>query len=124
MEITFEEAAQGPKRKSPSTKPEVRVCQGTGAEKGATTKNLSDVRRARPGDQFARNFQHRANMSALQGRGRVIENLCKLPRARGAGKRLRRSRCKIPAGVDTGSRLRSSGNGEAGLRGGPPAIFM
>lgn len=26
---------------------------------------------------------------------------------------------KIPPGVDTGTRLRSSGNGEAGLRGGP-----
>jgi molecular chaperone DnaJ len=26
---------------------------------------------------------------------------------------------KIPAGVDTGARLRSSGNGEAGVRGGP-----
>jgi molecular chaperone DnaJ len=26
---------------------------------------------------------------------------------------------RIPAGVDTGSRLRSSGNGEAGMRGGP-----
>jgi molecular chaperone DnaJ len=27
---------------------------------------------------------------------------------------------RIPAGVDTGTRLRSSGNGEAGRRGGPP----
>ena len=27
---------------------------------------------------------------------------------------------RIPAGVDAGSRLRSTGNGEAGLRGGPP----
>jgi molecular chaperone DnaJ len=27
---------------------------------------------------------------------------------------------KIPAGVDAGNRLRSGGNGEAGLRGGPP----
>ena len=38
------------------------------------------------------------------------------------GKRNRTSKIKlrIPAGVDTGSRLRSSGNGEAGFRGGPP----
>jgi molecular chaperone DnaJ len=40
----------------------------------------------------------------------------------GEGKRQRTSKItlRIPAGVDGGSRLRSSGNGEAGLRGGPP----
>src|SRR3989442_1341553 len=39
-----------------------------------------------------------------------------------AGRRERASKIKlrIPAGVDTGARLRSSGNGEAGLRGGQP----
>jgi len=40
----------------------------------------------------------------------------------GEGKLQRSSKIKlrIPAGVDGGSRLRSSGNGEAGFRGGPP----
>lgn len=39
----------------------------------------------------------------------------------GNGKRQKSSKIKlrIPAGVDAGSRLRSSGNGEAGFRGGP-----
>ena len=40
----------------------------------------------------------------------------------GAGRRERTSKIKIkaPAGVDGGARLRSTGNGEAGARGGPP----
>jgi molecular chaperone DnaJ len=51
--------------------------------------------------------------------GKVIEKPCK--NCHGAGRLERTSKIKlrIPAGVDTGSRLRSSGNGEAGLRGGP-----
>jgi molecular chaperone DnaJ len=54
-----------------------------------------------------------------QGAGQAIDKPCKT--CRGAGRRDRTSKIKlrIPAGVDSGSRLRSSGNGEAGLRGGP-----
>jgi molecular chaperone DnaJ len=53
------------------------------------------------------------------GAGKIIDKPCKT--CRGAGRRERTSKItlRIPAGVDTGSRLRSSGNGEAGLRGGP-----
>jgi molecular chaperone DnaJ len=54
-----------------------------------------------------------------QGAGRVIEKPCKT--CRGTGRRDLTSKIKlrIPPGVDTGSRLRSTGNGEAGRRGGP-----
>jgi molecular chaperone DnaJ len=54
-----------------------------------------------------------------EGRGKIIEKPCKV--CHGAGRREKTSKIKlkIPAGVDTGSRLRSSGNGEAGVRGGP-----
>jgi molecular chaperone DnaJ len=57
---------------------------------------------------------------ACQGAGRVIEKPCRS--CRGAGVREKSSTIKlnIPAGVDTGVRLRSSGNGDAGVRGGPP----
>jgi molecular chaperone DnaJ len=49
-----------------------------------------------------------------------LEKPCKS--CHGEGKREHSSKIKlrIPPGVDAGSRLRSSGNGEAGFRGGPP----
>jgi molecular chaperone DnaJ len=54
-----------------------------------------------------------------KGAGRILERPCKS--CHGDGRRARGSKIplRIPAGVDGGSRLRSSGNGEAGLRGGP-----
>jgi molecular chaperone DnaJ len=55
-----------------------------------------------------------------KGAGRILEKPC--PSCHGEGKRELSSKIKlrIPPGVDAGSRLRSSGNGEAGFRGGPP----
>ena len=58
--------------------------------------------------------------SACEGVGKTVEKPC--PKCRGAGRieHTNKIKLKIPPGVDTGARLRSSGNGEAGLRGGPP----
>jgi molecular chaperone DnaJ len=49
----------------------------------------------------------------------VVEKPCK--QCRGSGRRDHTTKItlRIPAGVDAGARLRSTGNGEAGLRGGP-----
>jgi molecular chaperone DnaJ len=57
--------------------------------------------------------------SHCKGAGNILEKPCKA--CHGNGKREHHSKIKlrIPAGVDAGSRLRSSGNGEAGFRGGP-----
>ena len=54
-----------------------------------------------------------------EGAGRLIEKPCRA--CHGAGRRERTApvKLRIPPGVDTGARLRSSGNGEAGARGGP-----
>jgi molecular chaperone DnaJ len=54
------------------------------------------------------------------GSGQIVANPC--PQCRGQGRRQSTTRIKlrIPAGILDGSRLRSSGNGDAGLRGGPP----
>jgi molecular chaperone DnaJ len=57
--------------------------------------------------------------SRCQGAGRIIENPCKMCHGTGQRERHSKIRIRIPAGVDTGARLRSSGNGEAGARGGP-----
>jgi molecular chaperone DnaJ len=120
MEITFEEAAQGCEKEISVTKPErCDVCQGSGAEAGSQTKICPGCG-GRGQIITARGiFSIAQTCPQCQGAGRVIEKPCKA--CRGIGRRDRPSKIKlrIPAGVDSGSRLRSSGNGEAGLRGGP-----
>ena len=62
-----------------------------------------------------------------QGRGEIIDNPC--PSCAGAGRmtRERTLSVNVPAGVEDGTRIRLAGEGEAGLRGGPPGdlyIFL
>ncbi|MFO1475887.1 MAG: molecular chaperone DnaJ [Verrucomicrobiota bacterium] len=121
MEITFEEAALGCEKEISVTKPErCETCGGSGAEAGSNTKTCptcggrGQIISSRGIFSIAQTCPH------CQGAGRVIEKPCRT--CHGAGRRDATAKIKlrIPAGVDTGSRLRSSGNGEAGLRGGPP----
>jgi molecular chaperone DnaJ len=55
-----------------------------------------------------------------KGAGRILERPCKSCLGEGRREHGSKIMLRIPAGVDGGSRLRSSGNGEAGIRGGPP----
>jgi molecular chaperone DnaJ len=120
MEITFEEAANGCEKEITVNKPDrCEVCNGSGAESGSKSKVCS-VCGGRGQVISSRGiFSIAQTCPRCEGAGRVIEKPCKA--CEGAGRREKTSRIplKIPAGVDTGSRLRSSGNGEAGLRGGP-----
>jgi molecular chaperone DnaJ len=120
MEITFEEAAHGCEKEISVTKPErCEVCHGSGAEAGSETRTCPACG-GRGQIITARGiFSIAQTCPQCQGAGRVTEKPCKA--CRGIGRRDRPSKIKlrIPAGVDSGSRLRSSGNGEAGLRGGP-----
>ena len=50
----------------------------------------------------------------------MISNPCPQCRGQGRLRRKKRISVNIPAGVDTGSRLKISGEGEAGIKGGPP----
>jgi molecular chaperone DnaJ len=120
LEITFEEAANGCEKEISVTKPErCADCNGAGAEAGSKVKTCAtcggrgQVISARGIFSVAQPCPH------CHGAGRIIEKPCRT--CRGVGRREQSSKIKlrIPAGVDTGSRLRSSGNGEAGVRGGP-----
>ncbi|WP_333871299.1 DnaJ domain-containing protein, partial [Desulforamulus putei] len=125
LEISFKEAAFGVERdiqvprtetcdtcggsgSAPGSRPKTcNVCQGTGQVQYASHT------------PFGRIVQSRT-CEACRGTGKIIERPC--PTCRGAGqiRKTRTLHVKIPAGVDDGSRLRLSGEGEAGLRGGPP----
>ena len=53
------------------------------------------------------------------GRGEIIENPCTVCAGSGRVTRERSLSVNVPAGVEDGTRIRLSGEGEAGLRGGP-----
>jgi molecular chaperone DnaJ len=120
MEITFEEAAHGCEKEITVTKPErCDDCHGSGAEPGSRVRTCStcggrgQVLTSRGIFSIAQTCPH------CHGAGRTIEKPCKTCRGHGRLEKTSKIKLRIPAGVDTGSRLRSSGNGEAGFRGGP-----
>jgi molecular chaperone DnaJ len=120
MEISFLEAAQGTEREiTVSKQDECDVCHGSGAEKGATTKNCPTCGGRGQVISSRGIFSIAQTCPRCEGRGKVVDKPCTACRGQGRKEKTSKIKIKIPAGVDTGSRLRSSGNGEAGLRGGP-----
>jgi molecular chaperone DnaJ len=121
MEITFEEAAHGTEKEISVTKPErCDVCDGSGAESGSRVKTCPTCGGRGQVISSRGIFSIAQTCPACQGAGRVIEKPCKACHGSGRRDRPSKIKLKIPGGVDTGSRLRSVGNGQAGLRGGPP----
>jgi molecular chaperone DnaJ len=55
----------------------------------------------------------------VRGVGQIVKNPCKSCGGAGRVQKDRALNVNIPAGVETGTRIRLSGEGEAGLRGGP-----
>ena len=121
LEISFEEAAAGCEKEVTATKAErCDVCQGSGVEAGSKAKTCPTCHGRGQIITSRGIFSIAQTCPQCQGAGRVVDKPCK--NCHGTGRRDHTSHIKlrIPPGVDTGSRLRSAGNGEAGLRGGPP----
>jgi len=120
LEIDFIEAVQGCEKEVTLSKLDgCDKCHGSGSESGSGTKTCSTCG-GRGQVVAARGiFSIAQTCPRCEGSGRIVEKPCR--QCHGAGRMERRSKIKlrIPAGVDTGARLRSSGNGEAGVRGGP-----
>src|SRR5271166_503507 len=128
MEITLEEAFQG---KTAQIEIPVSVtcesCSGIGAKAGTKPKACSmcgGAGRVRQAQGF---FTLERTCPGCQGRGQMIEDPC--PSCTGSGRvtRDRNLSVNIPQGVEDGTRIRLAGEGEAGVRGGPPGdlyIFL
>ncbi len=128
MEITLEEAFLG---KTAQIEIPVSVtcesCSGTGAKAGTKPKTCSmcgGQGRVRQAQGF---FTLERTCPGCQGRGQMIEDPC--PSCVGSGRvtRERALSVNIPQGVEDGTRIRLAGEGEAGVRGGPPGdlyIFL
>ncbi len=120
MEITFEEAAGGCEKEITVTKNDrCDTCHGSGAEPGSKSKACQTCGGRGQVISSRGIFSIAQTCPRCEGSGRVLEKPCKTCHGAGRHEQTTKIKLKIPPGVDTGSRLRSSGNGEAGVRGGP-----
>lgn len=120
LEITLEDAALGKDEKLRIPRLEkCGECDGVGAEKG--TKPESCITCGGSGQTRYQQgfFSVMRTCPNCSGRGQIIRTPCKKCSGAGRIEKERSLEIKIPAGVETGSRLRVSGEGEAGVNGGP-----
>ncbi|CAN5138509.1 molecular chaperone DnaJ [soil metagenome] len=120
MEITLEEAFSG---KTAQINIPVAVtcetCSGTGAKAGTKPKTCSmcgGAGRVRQAQGF---FTLERTCPGCQGRGQMIETPCASCSGQGRVQKERTLSVNIPQGVEDGTRIRLSGEGEAGVQGGP-----
>jgi molecular chaperone DnaJ len=121
MGVTLEEAYKG--KQQTITVPGSAACEkckGTGAEGGAqpaTCPTCSGIGKVRAQQGF---FTIERTCPTCSGRGQIIKNPCGSCAGAGRVKKERSLNVNIPPGVETGTRIRLAGEGEAGLKGGPP----
>jgi len=121
LEVTFEEAVRGTETRILVPRASLcERCRGSGASPGTqkrpcpTCGGQGQVRLQQGFLVVARPCGH------CRGTGHFIPEPCSNCNGTGQVTKERELTLKIPAGVDTGSRMRLAGEGEAGIRGGPP----
>ena len=120
LRISLEDAYAGThKTINVPTSVACQTCSGTGAEGGAepvTCPTCSGMGKVRAHQGF---FTVERTCPTCSGTGQIIKNPCKTCGGAGRSEKERALSVNIPAGVETGTRIRLSGEGEAGMRGGP-----
>ncbi|MBN33979.1 MAG: molecular chaperone DnaJ [Rhodospirillaceae bacterium] len=120
MEVSLEEAFAGKQAKiRVPTAVSCESCGGTGSddpEATATCTTCSGHGKVRAQQGF---FSIERTCPACGGAGKVIRDPCKVCSGAGRVQKEKTLNVTIPAGVDDGMRIRITGEGEAGVRGGP-----
>jgi molecular chaperone DnaJ len=120
LRVTLEEAFAGLQKTIKVTSAVTcEDCDGSGAEGGAqpvTCPTCSGMGKVRAQQGF---FTVERTCPTCSGMGQIVKNPCKTCQGQGRVPRERALSVNIPAGVETGTRIRLSGEGEAGMRGGP-----
>lgn len=120
LEVTLEQAYNGTKANiNIPVLSECEACHGSGAEPGTTAETCPTCNgrgNVRTQSGF---FTVERPCPTCAGAGKVTKNPCKSCNGQGRKRKERKLEVNIPAGVDDGTRIRLSGEGEAGLRGGP-----
>lgn len=119
MQIKLEEAAFGVEKEIEISRLDTcEKCNGRGAEEGSSAATCPTCRGQGQVISSRGFFQVSQTCPNCRGSGQIIAKPCKVCHGDGRVERASHIKLKIPAGIEHGSRLRSSGNGEAGIRGG------
>jgi molecular chaperone DnaJ len=128
MEITLQEAYSGKAAQIRiPTSVTCEACSGSGAKPGTKPKACpmcGGQGKVRHAQGF---FTLERTCPNCKGRGQVIDSPCGSCSGSGRVTRERTLSVNIPPGVEDGTRIRLAGEGEAGVRGGPPGdlyIFL
>ncbi|ETX28505.1 molecular chaperone DnaJ [Roseivivax isoporae] len=121
LRVTLEEAYNGlGKTITVPTSVQCGSCKGSGSEGGAeptTCPTCSGMGKVRATQGF---FTVERTCPTCSGLGQIIKNPCTTCGGNGRVQKERALSVNIPPGVETGTRIRLAGEGEAGMRGGPP----
>ncbi len=120
LELSLEEAARGTEAKIriPALE-ECATCHGSGAKPGTQAKTCPTCNgqgQVRVSQGF---FSIQQTCPQCHGSGKIIPEPCATCGGAGRIRRHKTLSVKIPAGVDQDDRIRLSGEGEAGINGGP-----
>ena len=121
LEIALEQAARGTETKIriPTMEP-CETCHGSGAKPGTHPKTCDTCHGSGTVRLSQGFFSIQQTCPTCHGSGKMVTDPCATCRGAGRLKKHKTLAVKIPAGVDDGDRIRLSGEGEAGVNGGPP----
>lgn len=121
LEITIEQAFAGSKSTvRVPTAVRCDACKGSGSAAGAAPDNCATCRgagRVRAQSGF---FTVERTCPSCGGSGQMIRDPCRSCSGAGRVQREKALQVTVPSGVEDGTRIRLAGEGEAGVRGGPP----
>ena len=121
LKISFLDAAFGKEETIQIEKLQTcESCQGSGAKPGTGPETCPTCRGRGQVMHSQGFFSISTTCPQCHGEGTIIRNPCSKCKGTGKVKKRKSVTVKIPAGVETGTKLRLAGEGEEGIRGGPP----
>ena len=126
LDLTLEESAYGTEKKIRIKSMQVcDRCDGRGAEPGSGLKTCQTCHGSGQVGMQQGFISFQQTCPTCGGSGQVIAEPCKKCHGQGRLEVPRTLSVKVPAGIDDGDSIRLSGEGEAGMGGGPPGdLFM